>query len=128
MQTDELLRLSAPEENDFSQPNLMAEKPINFQQDRPQLDVQTMPDSALLVIPISFIMVWTIFVFMSSDIWIFARHKMLSIKHSHQVPCKNCRFFQNNPYLQCAVHPDTALTPQAIHCSDFRPQKEPCHL
>ncbi|HEY9711486.1 MAG TPA: hypothetical protein V6D48_24980 [Oculatellaceae cyanobacterium] len=128
MQTDELLRFSAPEGNDFAQPNLMAEKPINFQQDRPQLDVSAMPDSAVLVIPISFIMVWTIFVFMSSDIRIFARHKMLSLKNSHQVPCKNCRFFQNNPYLQCAVHPDTALTSQAIHCSDFRPQKEPCHL
>ncbi len=126
MQTDEFLKFSVPGENHFNQPNLMAEKPINLQQDGTQLDAPVMPDSLVLLIPISFMMVWTVFVFMSSDIWIFARHGILSVKHLHQVPCKNCQFFKNNPYLPCAVHPSTALTPQAIHCSDFRAMNKPC--
>ena len=35
------------------------------------------------------------------------------------VPCKNCRFFAQNKYLHCAVHPATVLTPQAANCSDY---------
>ncbi|MEB3355894.1 MAG: hypothetical protein VKK04_04155 [Synechococcales bacterium] len=36
-----------------------------------------------------------------------------------QIPCTNCRFFNQNPYLKCTVHPDRALTPDALHCSDY---------
>ena len=35
------------------------------------------------------------------------------------VPCRNCRFFAQNQYLHCAVHPSTVLTPQAANCSDY---------
>ena len=35
------------------------------------------------------------------------------------VPCRNCRFFAQNKYLHCAVHPATVLTPQAANCSDY---------
>ena len=126
MQTDEFLSFSAPVENHLNQTNLIAEKPLGLQQDGTRLDTPLMPDSAVLLIPISFMMVWAIFVFMSSDIWTFTRHGVLSIKHLHQVPCRNCRFFKNNPYLPCAVHPSTALTSEAIHCSDYCPQNEPC--
>lgn len=34
-------------------------------------------------------------------------------------PCSNCRFFSQNAYLKCAVHPSIALTKQAIDCSNF---------
>ncbi|HAA27310.1 MAG TPA: hypothetical protein DCE56_06045, partial [Cyanobacteria bacterium UBA8553] len=120
MKIDEIVNLSTAREKQLAQTNLMAERQINLQQDGAQLDVPFMPVSPVLLIPISFMMVWTIFVFMSSDIWIFARYGLLKIKYLHQIPCRNCRFFKNNPYLQCAVNPATALTPQAIHCSDFR--------
>ena len=122
MKIDEIINLSTPGEKQPEQTNLIAEKPINLQQDGAQLDVPFIPVNPVLLIPISFMMVWTIFVFMSSDIWIFARHGILRIKYLHQIPCRNCRFYKNNPYLQCAVNPATALTPQAIHCTDFKGQ------
>ncbi|MEC4806151.1 MAG: hypothetical protein SAJ12_07075 [Jaaginema sp. PMC 1079.18] len=37
-----------------------------------------------------------------------------------QMPCGNCRFFKNNPYLKCAVQPAKVLTPQARDCQDYQ--------
>ncbi|MEH1893256.1 MAG: hypothetical protein V7K92_28900 [Nostoc sp.] len=48
------------------------------------------------------------------------KDEIVSIKHFWEHPCKNCRFFNNNHYLNCAVHPTTAVTIQALNCSDYR--------
>lgn len=34
-------------------------------------------------------------------------------------PCPSCRFFSNNIYLKCAVHPSDVFTHQAVHCPDY---------
>ena len=34
-------------------------------------------------------------------------------------PCRNCKFFDDNSYLNCAVHPSIVLTKQAVDCSDY---------
>ncbi|MBE9167518.1 hypothetical protein IQ238_08295 [Pleurocapsales cyanobacterium LEGE 06147] len=39
----------------------------------------------------------------------------------HQTACYQCRFFNNNPYLKCAVNPSTVLTPEAKNCPDYQP-------
>ncbi|MGI0484450.1 hypothetical protein ACN4EK_03375 [Pantanalinema rosaneae CENA516] len=45
-------------------------------------------------------------------------------KRSSKIPCQNCRFFSNSSYLKCAVHPMSAMTQNAIDCSDYQsPQK-----
>ncbi|MGJ3254554.1 MAG: hypothetical protein ACFE0J_25990 [Elainellaceae cyanobacterium] len=36
-----------------------------------------------------------------------------------QIPCSNCRFFNQSPYLKCAVHPTRACTSKAVDCSDY---------
>jgi len=36
-----------------------------------------------------------------------------------QIPCHNCRFFNNGMYLKCAVHPSNVLTKEAIACRDY---------
>lgn len=41
------------------------------------------------------------------------------IKYSRQIPCSKCRFFNQNPYMRCAVHPTKAQTSRAINCSDY---------
>ncbi len=38
-----------------------------------------------------------------------------------QVPCRNCQFFKDNHYLNCAVQPSIVLTKQALNCSDYLP-------
>ncbi|MGD1873512.1 MAG: hypothetical protein ACFB02_10735 [Mastigocoleus sp.] len=41
------------------------------------------------------------------------RHKQL------KVPCENCKFFDPNLYLKCAVNPSIVMTKEADDCSDY---------
>jgi hypothetical protein len=41
---------------------------------------------------------------------------------SSVMPCRGCRYFHNNPYLKCTVNPTTALTEDAVGCSDHHPR------
>ena len=36
-----------------------------------------------------------------------------------QSPCRKCQFFDENNYLNCAVHPSVVLTNQAVNCPDY---------
>jgi len=38
------------------------------------------------------------------------------------IPCKHCRFYSPNSYLQCAVHPSRVLKFDAVHCPDYCPR------
>lgn len=42
--------------------------------------------------------------------------------NSTQNKCTKCRFFDNNHYLKCAVHPNTVLKKQAQNCLDYEPE------
>ena len=37
----------------------------------------------------------------------------------HEIPCANCQFFTNDHRLKCPVHPQEALTPEAVGCRDY---------
>ena len=41
------------------------------------------------------------------------------IKPSPKIPCLNCRFFNNDVYHRCVVHPSKALSVEAINCIDY---------
>ncbi len=41
------------------------------------------------------------------------------VSPSFQTPCRNCQFYDRNPYLKCAVHPNRVFTKQAINCVDY---------
>jgi hypothetical protein len=49
---------------------------------------------------------------------------LINERHSHNVSCHRCRFFNNNSYLKCAVHPCTVLTSEAKNCSDYWPEHQ----
>jgi len=56
--------------------------------------------------------------------WVFWKTLRDRLAHTKprplpQLPCTNCRFFNQNPYLKCTVHPERALTREALHCSDY---------
>lgn len=56
--------------------------------------------------------------------WVEVRKKYLPIKKkesldSSHFPCYQCKFFNQNPYLKCAVNPSVALTQEASNCKDF---------
>ncbi|MEH1940564.1 MAG: hypothetical protein V7L01_10150 [Nostoc sp.] len=90
------------------------------------------PFVAVFLAHISFMLVWAIVVFIVSYVCKALedppenaapnKDEIVSIKHIQQHPCKNCQFFNNNYFLRCAVHPTTALTKQALNCSDYSPK------
>lgn len=80
--------------------------------------------SSLYIIPTTFFTFWLMYLIVSTDLLKFAKHKISIIKNLEQVPCKNCRYFTNNPYLRCAVNPSIALTSEAVNCSDYCPMNK----
>jgi hypothetical protein len=53
------------------------------------------------------------------SIWAIVRDSAQQTRQLHQIPCSNCLFFTNSSYLKCPVHPDSALTENAINCPDY---------
>ncbi len=98
--------------------SLSAEKPEREKLSAENLDGATTLDPALLLIPIFFLAMSGVIIF----------HKLKSLHQSHkdnslhQLPCHNCRYFSNNNYFKCAVHPSTVLTEEAMNCRDYHPQ------
>ena len=83
---------------------------------------QNIPREGLLLVPIVFgLMPWMLFFIMRSHLWKTVHKKMTTLNALEQIPCAQCQFFNPNNYLQCAVHPATVLSRQAIDCPDYSP-------
>jgi len=48
-----------------------------------------------------------------------AVQRPFSLKSRAKVPCHHCQYFSHNPYLKCALHPESVLTEQAVDCRDY---------
>lgn len=46
-------------------------------------------------------------------------NNLQTFNHCQKIPCSNCRFYKNEPYLKCAVHPLKVLKSEAIGCPDY---------
>lgn len=81
------------------------------------------------LIHIGFLVSWMLVVFtylsLSKTSREAARDAKFKLLHAHKVPCQQCQFYTNNPYLKCAVRPTTAMTKQAADCSDYQTQQLP---
>lgn len=79
------------------------------------------PDHVFMVWgPIGLIVSWAALFLMLSKRGRIARNEIaVNIKSLNQIPCKNCKFFANNPHLKCAIHPSLVLTEQAVDCADY---------
>ncbi len=109
-------------ENSFNQTTWEAEvvRATDNNTTKPQIDF--VPYVPLLFAPIFFVIVWAIAAFIvPSDVRKFPQNDKVTSSRFKQVPCKNCQFFQDNHYLNCAVHPTVVLTKQALNCSDYLP-------
>jgi hypothetical protein len=73
-----------------------------------------------LIIPICFVVAWTVMILFVWSIWAAARDSVATAKQMHKIPCPNCQFFTNNYRLKCTVHPHTANTEEAIGCKDYQ--------
>lgn len=124
MSTKNSLQFSTPEYIQTARNNLNEIQAFQSQNYVNQPKISDIPASSLYIIPTAFFTFWLMYLIFSTDILKFAKHKFSLIKHLEQVPCKNCRYFTNNPYLRCAVNPSLALTSEAINCSDYCPLKK----
>jgi len=48
---------------------------------------------------------------------------LIHLRLPPKIPCSNCIYFQNNPYLKCAVNPCKAFKDEAVNCSDYQEKK-----
>lgn len=76
------------------------------------------PTSLSAIHFLGFIAIW------GTAVWAVAKGSKISPrKQTHLpqlgIPCRNCRFFDNNYYLKCAVNPKIAMTQNAIDCPDY---------
>ena len=45
------------------------------------------------------------------------------VKSASKFPCNRCRYFNNNYYIKCAVHPSNVLTERSFDCRDYQEQQ-----
>lgn len=41
------------------------------------------------------------------------------VKSANKFPCNRCRYFNNNCYIKCAIHPSNVLTERSFDCRDY---------
>ncbi len=77
----------------------------------------------LLVMDVAFLMITCVgLVYAVSRLWSANRLKwrqVIGSRSRHRLVCYHCRYFGQNPYLKCALHPTTVLTEQATDCRDY---------
>lgn len=132
MDTSDLLRFYVSAQKSVNQSTLIEAKLANATDHHIKPHDGDIPFVAVLLAHISFMIVWGTFVFLVSyaskalqdAVQKAAQDKdeIVSIKHLYQHPCKNCQFFNNNHYLKCEVQPYTALTKEALNCSEYKPK------
>jgi hypothetical protein len=47
------------------------------------------------------------------------RDALQTTRRMHQIPCSRCRYFTQDYFLKCTVHPKKALSEDAIGCRDY---------
>lgn len=90
-----------------------------------QREIPSSPSQALLIwLPLSFLVIYAAV----SAFFIYREKPFKFLKKFlpivSKIPCNNCRFFNDNYYIKCAVRPCSALTKDAINCSDYSPRHD----
>ncbi|MBE9106366.1 hypothetical protein IQ229_15910 [Nostoc cf. edaphicum LEGE 07299] len=78
-----------------------------------------------LLVPICFVVAWTVTILVVLSLWSAARESVATAKQMHQIPCTGCQFFTDDYRLKCTVRPSIANTEEAIHCLDYQPKTNP---
>ncbi|MEH2168204.1 MAG: hypothetical protein V7K41_16435 [Nostoc sp.] len=78
-----------------------------------------------LLVPICFLIAWTVTILVVLSLWTAARDSVATAKQMHQIPCTGCQFFTDNYRLKCTVRPSIANTEEAIDCLDYQPKTNP---
>lgn len=139
MYSDELKLYTLSGAKSFEQVTIAKSQLVSTEAPVKKLDTTTLPNGSVLLIPIGFLTLWIIFTSISKFVSKFSNltlrlpdtlevigEEVLIIEHFHNFPCRNCRYFESNPYLKCTVQPSFALTVRSLDCSDYYPKNEHC--
>jgi hypothetical protein len=74
--------------------------------------------SGLWVITFNSIVLSTLGVLIYACIYNRKQHSF-RVKLPSKITCARCRYFNNNHFLKCALHPATVMTESAIDCQDY---------
>lgn len=72
-----------------------------------------------ILVPLCFVLAWGLVGITVWQLIAVTRDGMQRAKRMHQIPCTDCRYFTNSPFLKCPLHPQTALSEAAIGCGDY---------
>jgi hypothetical protein len=50
------------------------------------------------------------------------KQHLFVVKLPSKIICSRCRYFNDNHFLKCAIHPVTVMTEQAVDCLDHCPK------
>ncbi len=72
-----------------------------------------------ILVPLCFVCAWAFMGLLGWNLWSAMRDGVSQAQQMHRVPCSECRFFTGDYHLKCTVHPNRALSEEAIDCPDF---------
>ncbi len=104
---------------DFQQVNLVEARHLMVADNSHKPSIGFLSSLIMFVTPIFVVLLWTsIALMVSADMRKLSRNHTVNSRLA-QLPCRTCQFFHDNHHLNCAVHPTTVLTEQALGCSDY---------
>ncbi len=128
MHNSEFLNRDAVSERNFNRADLsetfLSKAPVSEAPLREApINGVTVPDQGLVLVPICFVLLgWLLVLLVRLHLWKTVRNRVDTVKSFEKIPCLNCQFFKNNPYLKCAIHPSTVLSAEALNCPDYWPE------
>ncbi|MBF2085206.1 MAG: hypothetical protein IGS16_11440 [Thermoleptolyngbya sp. C42_A2020_037] len=77
----------------------------------------------LVLVPVCFVMAWGMVGLVVWNLISAGRDGLAQAQQMHKIPCSECRFFTGDYHLKCTVHPERALSEEAMNCADYEPQR-----
>lgn len=78
----------------------------------------TVATNPLLTLGLRFV-AWGLTVGSCWSLYGLVRDMVQTTRRMHQIPCSRCRYFTQDYFLKCTVHPMKALSEDAIGCRDY---------
>jgi hypothetical protein len=120
MSTKNVFENLVTEQNYFHQVIVSESKPSEQKIEKSESDRPIVSESSVAIVLLSificFLLLSKRWTAMQEDI----EYPVDKQSYFTQVPCRNCQFFSNNFYLNCAVNATLVLTKEAINCSDYK--------
>jgi hypothetical protein len=83
------------------------------------LDKDNIPEIGIVFLVVAFIVAAILLLFKYARFGKVLADRTHTPEAFYKIPCRSCRYFSHNPYLNCAIHPSLVLTGQAIDCPDY---------